>query len=273
MVTQGLLEELPKERIFEEFDKLLHAPTPSVGFELLARLGILRYFPELEAIRGIPQPPRYHPEGDVWVHTMMALDTMARLLQHHPTTPLERRIYLFTILCHDLGKAKTTTQASDGKIHAHGHAQAGIAPTTALIQRLTDNQALLAGVLPLVAHHMVPSQLYTSHTPTTQSIRTLATKVTISTLLLVSRADFLGRTTPQAKQGIYPAGEWLEAEARQLGVLHHPLPPLLKGRDLIAVGLTPSPAFKAILAQSYQYQLEGRICTKAEALALLTRCE
>ncbi len=81
MVSEGMLEELPKERIYVEWQKLLlKSPKPSIGFELMRKLGITkRYFPELHALIDVPQSPQWHPEGDVWIHTMMTVDEMANI--------------------------------------------------------------------------------------------------------------------------------------------------------------------------------------------------
>jgi len=83
MVSDGLLEELPKERVYMEWEKLLlKAQRPSIGLELFYRLGVLRYFPELEVLIEIPQSPKWHPEGDVWIHTLLCVDAMAKLLKN-----------------------------------------------------------------------------------------------------------------------------------------------------------------------------------------------
>jgi len=124
MVKEGLLEELPKERIYKEFVKLLlKSPKPSVGFELIRELGILRYFPELEAIIDVAQDPKCHPEGDVWVHTMICIDAMVGLLGEDKKQNLK---YMFAILCHDFAKATTTTTDEDGSIRAIGHKVEGL---------------------------------------------------------------------------------------------------------------------------------------------------
>jgi len=86
-------------------------------------------------------------------------------------------------------------------------------------------------------------------------------------LVMVAKADFLGRTTPEAQQGIYEAGEWLLARAETLAVQREPLKPLIGGRDLIALGLQPSPRFKEILDDVYEKQLDGKLDSKEEAIA------
>ena len=287
MVKEGLLEELPKERIYKEFVKLLlKSPKPSLGFELMRELGILSYFPELEAIIYVPQDPKWHPEGDVWVHTMMTLDAMHQELgirneapQGH-LFPLVRQLgiddkqklkFMFAILCHDLGKATTTAMDEEaGRIRAIGHEEAGIEPAKSFMYRLTNEHDFIESILPLVEHHLKPSQFYKNGAKS-KAVRRLATKVNIEELVIVAKADFLGRTSPEALQGVYKAGEWLLDKAKDLKVQNKPLDNFLQGRDLIALGLEPSPEFKMILDEVYELQIEGDICTKEEALAYVKK--
>jgi tRNA nucleotidyltransferase (CCA-adding enzyme) len=268
-----MLEELAKERIYEEWKKLLlKAPKPSIGFELMRELGIVnRYFPELHALIGIPQSPKWHPEGDVWVHTMMCVDEMAVLCRSgcpHPDKLKLNLKYMFAILCHDLGKATHTTIEEDGRIRAIGHEAAGLEPTKSLLYRLTDEHDFIESILPLVEHHLKPSQFYHAKAKD-KTIRKLATKVNIEELLIVAKADFLGRTTKESLAGVYHAGEWLLEKARILQVENRPLPNLLQGRDLIALGLEPSPKFKQILDAVYEQQLSGKLNKKDEAIEFI----
>ncbi len=288
MVAEGMLEELPKERIFIEWKKLLlKAPKPSKGFELMRELGILeRYFPELHALIGVPQSPKWHPEGDVWVHTMMTVDAMQQELKMKNEKlkmgEKERLKFLFAILCHDLGKATHTTiednnghtieyaphsslPTPDSNIRSIGHEKAGVEPCRSLMYRLTDEHDLIESILPFVEHHLKPSQLYQAKAKDA-AIRRLATKVNIEELVLVAKADFLGRTTKEALAGVYHAGEWLLERAKELQVSSKALKPLLQGRDLISVGMTPSPKFKEVLDEVYTLQLEGNLQSKEEAL-------
>ncbi len=117
-----------------------------------------------------------------------------------------------------------------------------------------------------VEHHLKPSQFYRQGAKA-GAIRRLATKVNIEELVLVAKADFLGRTTPEAKRGEYPAGEWLLEQAQQLSVRNRPLKPLVQGRDLIALGMKPSPKFKSILDTLYAKQMDGDFESKEAALA------
>jgi len=267
MVTKGMLEELPKERVYTEWKKLLlKAPKPSLGFELMRELGILeRYFPELYALIGVPQSPKWHPEGDVWVHTMMTVEEMALLRTENEKYNLKM---MFAILCHDLGKATHTTVEVDGRIRAIGHEEAGLEPTKSLLYKLTDEHDFIESLLPLVEHHLKPSQFYAANSGS-KAIRKLATKVNIEELVVVAKADFLGRTTEEALTRDYKAGEWLLKKAAELQVKSKPLERLVQGRDLIDLGLEPSPQFKAIIDEVYALQLEGTISTREEALAYI----
>ncbi len=271
MVAEGMLDELPKERVYTEWKKLLlKAPKPSVGFELMRELGITkRYFPELHALIDIPQSPKWHPEGDVWIHTMMTLNAMQEELEIRneklEMTDKQKLKFLFAILCHDLGKATHTSIDNEGNIRAIGHEEAGIEPTKSLLYRLTDEHDFIDALLPLVEHHLKPSQFYHGKAKSS-AFRRLATKVNIEELVLVAKADFLGRTTAESLVGIYHAGEWMLEKARGLKVESRPLAPLLQGRDLIALGLEPSPRFKEILDEVYARQLVGKFKTRDKAL-------
>ena len=263
MVVNGMLEELAQERIYIEFKKLLlKSSKPSIGFELMRELDILIYFPELKAIIDVPQSPKWHPEGDVWIHTLMAVDAMVALLGSDEKENLR---YMFAILCHDFGKATHTTVEEDGRIRAIGHEKAGIEPTKSFLYRLTNEHEFIASILPLVEHHLKPSQFYAGQS-TDRAFRKLATKVNIQELVVVAKADFLGRTTKESLAGIYVAGEWMLECAKSLNVQSQPLANLLQGRDLIALGLEPSVAFKEMLQAIYNLQLEGFLSEKEEAL-------
>lgn len=173
---------------------------------------------------------------------------------------------MFAILCHDLGKATHTSIEEDGRIRAIGHEEAGIEPTKSLLYRLTDEHDFIDALLPLVEHHLKPSQFYHGKAKAS-AFRRLATKVNIEELVIVAKADFLGRTTAESLAGIYHAGEWMLEKARGLKVERKPLEPLLQGRDLIALGLAPSPRFNEILDGVYQRQLEGSLENKEGAIA------
>ena len=266
MVKDGLLDELPKERVYTEFTKLLlKSNKPSIGFELMRELGIIeRYFPELYALIGVPQSPIWHPEGDVWIHTLMSLDKMVSLKRGDKKHDLKM---MFAILCHDLGKA-THTQITPEKISAIGHEKAGLEPTESFLYRLTNEHDFINSILPLVEYHLAPS-IYFRGEAKKSTIRRLATKVNIEELVTVARADFLGRITEASLKGIYEAGDWLLQKAEELDVCSEPLKPILQGRDLIKLGYKPSKEFKFLLDSLYREQLEGRIDSRSDAVAFI----
>ena len=266
MVKDGVLDDLPKERVYIEFKKLLlKSPKPSIGFELMRELGVIeRYFPELYALIGVPQSPIWHPEGDVWTHTLMALDKMVELKMGDEKYDLKM---MFAILCHDLGKA-THTQINPDKISAIGHEKAGVEPTKSLLYRLTNEHDFIESILPLVRYHLAPS-IYFRGEAKDSTIRKLATKVNIEELVTVARADFLGRTTKASLKGVYKAGDWLLKKAEELDVYNEPLKPILQGRDLIELGFTPSKDFKTLLNAVYNEQLEGRVDSISEAIEFI----
>jgi len=272
MTKENMLEELPKERIYTEWTKLLvKSPKPSLGFELMKSLGIIsRYFPELHTLIGIVQSPKWHPEGDVWIHTMMCIDEMAILCRQEDYTQKQKLIFLFAILCHDLGKATHTQIDKDGNIKAIGHEEAGIPLTKTFMYRLSDEHDFIEALYPLVEHHLKPSQFYRGKAKA-PAFRRLATKVNIEDLIIVAKADFLGRTTKESLARIYHAGEWMLEKSKALKIDKAPLDNLLQGRDLIALGLEPSKAFKTILAKVYEKQLFGEIETKEEALGFVRK--
>jgi len=276
MVVEGMLEELAKERIYEEWKKLLlKSSKPSTGFELMRTLGILEcYFPELYALIDVLQSPKWHPEGDVWVHTMMSLDEMSKICSLESSFPdntnKQKLKFLFAILCHDLGKAVSTTTDEKGNIRSIGHEITGLELSKSFMYRLTDEHTFIKSLLPLVEHHLKPSQFYANGAKSA-AIRRLATKVNIEELVLVAKADFLGRTTEEALHGEYKAGEWLLDRACELHVKTKPLECVVQGRNLIDLGLEPSPLFKSIMDEVYTLQLAGKIVSKEEAYSWIKK--
>ncbi|MCK5855465.1 MAG: HD domain-containing protein [Sulfurovaceae bacterium] len=270
MVEQGMLKELSKERVFEEFKKLLlKSSKPSIGFELMRELKIVKkYYPELYAIIDVPQSKVWHPEGDVWIHTLMCVDKMVTFRTGEEKYDLKM---MFAILCHDLGKA-THTQIYPNKISAIGHEVAGIVPTENFLYRLTDEHSFIKSILPLVKYHLSPS-LYFRSGAKNSTIRKLSTRVNIEELVMVARADFLGRTTKASLSGYYEAGDWLLAKAKELDVYNKPPKVLLQGRDLIALGYKPSVSFKEMLDSVYLRQIEGHVRTKEEAISHINSLE
>jgi len=259
------LDDLPAERIWGELEKLLlQAAKPSIGFQLARDLGIIeQVFPEMMPLIGCEQEPEWHPEGDVWTHTLMVIDR-ARALNGDLDRPRLLTVMLGAV-CHDLGKPATTAFI-DGRIRSLDHEQAGVEPTLSLLDRLNvhtiDSFDARHQVVGLVAHHLKPGMLHKAGNVGDGAFRRLAQKVDLELLARLARADCLGRT------GTFDcsAMDWFLARARALGVEHRPPSPLLLGRHLLELGLEPGPRVGEVLKQVYEKQLDGEITSLAEGV-------
>jgi tRNA nucleotidyltransferase (CCA-adding enzyme) len=260
------LGELPAERIFGEVQKLLlKARRPSIGLGLLREWGLLpAVAPELVPLIETPQDPEWHPEGDVWVHTLLAVDQAVPLLDGLDE-PRALAVMLAT-LCHDLGKP-ITTEMLEGRLRSHGHEEAGLPPTTALLDRWNVHRLhgydVRAQVLALVGNHLKPGQLYDDRERVSDgALRRLARKCEPALLYRVARADCLGRTGDFAPVAM----EWFLERVQQLEVAERPPEPLLKGRHVVSLGVPPGPAVGHIVRAVYERQLDGAVRTIEEAI-------
>ena len=253
------LDDLPPERIWAEFEKLLlKATRPSTGFSLARDLDVTtKLLPEMHALIDCPQEPEWHPEGDVWVHTLMVID-QARGRNADLDRPRLATVML-SAACHDLGKPSTTA-VIDGRIRSLGHEEAGVAPATAVLDRLNvhslDNFDVRTQVLAITAHHLKPGAFYKVRDELTDgALRRLAQKVDMELLARVAKADCLGRT------GNFDcsAMDWFLERSRALGVEHRPPAPILMGRHLLDLGVAPGPRMGEILKAVYELQLDGDV--------------
>lgn len=264
------LDDLPSERVWGELEKLLlEARRPSIGFALGQELGVVgRLLPELEALVGCPQEPEWHPEGDVWVHTLMVIDEARRRIDDVARGPAIAM--MLGAVCHDLGKPATTA-VIDGRIRSPGHEEGGVAPATRVLDRLhvhtIDGYDVRRAVLGLVAHHLKPSAFRKSPTPVSDgAFRRLAQKVDLELLARFAQADCAGRT------GVFDcsAMDWFLERARTIGVEHRAPDPLVLGRHILALGVAPGPRVGEILRAVYERQLDGGVTTLDEGLAVAT---
>jgi tRNA nucleotidyltransferase (CCA-adding enzyme) len=251
----------PQERLWEEWRKLLlQGVKPSLGLQFLSDCGWLRFYPELAALQGCAQDPIWHPEGDVWTHTLHCLDWFALECTGNLNDDL---ITGLGILCHDFGKPATTT-TDYGRITSRGHDQEGAAPTRRFLERLTNQEDLINEVIPLVLYHLRPRALFDANA-SDSAVRRLAKQVKrIDRLVRVARADHAGRP-PKPFDG-FPAGAWLLERARRLEVEDQAPSPLVTGRHLLELGMLPGPRLGEILDDCYEAQLDGLFSTLDEGL-------
>lgn len=261
------LDDLPAERVWGELEKLLLlAPHPSRGFELARGLNVVaRLFPEMDALVGCQQEADWHPEGDVWVHTLMVIDE-ARARIDDLDRP-QRVAIMLGAVGHDFGKPATTAFV-DGRIRSLDHEEQGVAPATAFLDRLNvhtiDGFDVRKQVLGMVAHHLKPGMWFKVRDEVGDgAFRRLAQKVDLELLARLAKADCLGRT------GTFDcsAMDWFIERARTLGVEHRPPAPILMGRHLLTLGLAPGPRVGEILKRIYERQLDGDVTTLDEAMA------
>lgn len=257
-ICKGIaLDDLPAERIWGEFEKLLlQAERPSIGFALARELGVIdQLLPEMEPLFDCPQDPEWHPEGNVWIHTLMVIDK-ARELNADLDRPRLATVMLGAV-CHDLGKPLTTA-VTDGRVKSPNHEAMGVEPSKKILDRLNVNTLdgfdVRAQVLGLVAEHLRPIAFSkTRDTVTDGAFRRLAQKVDLELLARFARADCHGRTGTFDCSGV----DWFIERARSLGVEHKPPAPILLGRHLIEMGVEPGPLMGEILRAVYELQLDG----------------
>ena len=262
------LDDLPAERIWGEIEKLLlRARRPSLGFALALELGVIdRLFPEMRALVGCPQEPEWHPEGDVWVHTLLVIDQARARIDG---LDYARQVtVMLGAVCHDLGKPPTTA-VIDGRIRSLEHEEEGVGPASALLDRLNVHSMLgfdvRRQVLGIVANHLKPGMFAKADPPVGDgAYRRLAQKVDLELLARVATADCEGRGGGFDCSAM---DQFLD-RARRLGVEHAPPEPLVKGRHLLALGVQPGPAVGEVLKQVYERQLDGSAADFDTAMAM-----
>jgi len=265
------LDDLPAERVWGEIEKLLFAPKPSIGFTIAMDLGVVsKLFPELQALAGCPQEPEWHPEGDVWVHSLQVIDRARTRIDDLPR-PQQLAVMLGAV-CHDLGKPATTA-FSDGRIRSLDHEEQGVAPATAFLDRINmnsiDGYDVRKQVLGITAQHLKPGSWFKVRDEVGDgAFRRLAHKVDLELLARVAKSDCEGRLPGHFD---CTAMDWFLERARALGVQHRPPEPTLLGRHVLALGLKPGPRVGEILKAVYEQQMDGTITTLDDAIEAAKR--
>ena len=248
---------LSPERIMGELEKaLLKAKTPGVFFRELRKMHQLAvWFPEAESLIGLPQDPVYHPEGDVWEHTMQVVD-QAALLRKEASKPLW---FLLAALCHDFGKAVTTTVEGD-QIHAYAHEKEGLPVVKRFLDRITNEVHLQEYVLNMTELHMEPNQKTDRHSHQKSFMKMFDRSICPADLLLLAKADSLGRL-PAGADPRESVRKYAETESflRDMLVKYNELmsQAYLTGKDLIEAGIKPGPLMGEGLAYAHKLRLAG----------------
>ena len=277
MVAEGQLAELPKERIFEEFNKMLvKGAQPSLGLKFLWRIGAIeKHFPELHAMIGTPQQPDWHAEGDVWTHALMVLDAGVT----NRSTLDNPLAFMYGCLCHDMGKP-LVTKLVDGKIKSHEHDTVGVDVARAFMERLTDNALLIEQALYLVRNHQLIGNWYVNK-PVKKSTAVKLYKslkaigLSHEYISAITLADNFGRVVKGTGTPIEENLEqvkWFNELMSNLTITPDAvkrLDALVTGYDLIDMGLKPGPLFKEILDVAYTFQLDNATADKAQVMQVV----
>ena len=254
-------DELPPERLAGEWEKLLlKGRRPMLGLEFLRDCGWVRFYPELNALIGCEQSSQWHPEGDVWIHTLLALDAAV----DYRTGGFDDDLCLMLgVLCHDFGKPATSV-CIDGKISSKGHSEAGIPLAESFVSRIWNRPDIIRQVAQLVKHHMEPFFLVKGNSRDA-AYRRLA--------LDVKRMDLLYKVSCCDTLGIRRPGVSLEcmdkfwARTQELALKDSIPKPIVLGRHLMPMGIQPGPEMGKLLHSCFEAQLEGEFTDLEGGLA------
>ena len=241
---------LSVERILGETEKaLLKAEQPSVYFRELKEMNHLReFFPELGATIGVRQNPKFHPEGDVFEHTMLVIDAAAQL---RPRAE-EKLNFMLSALLHDLGKCVATQVQADGRITAYGHEVLGLELVERQLRRITGCERTIRYVCNQAELHMRPNMLCAAHSKKKKTRQLFDMSLCPNDLILLSRADASGKLDePYREENEVWLRERLEDYQNRLKQ------PMVTGRDLIDAGLRPGPDFSALLQRARMLHFSG----------------
>ena len=245
-----LVRAVSPERLRDELLRILTEGHARRGFELLDRTGLLQeILPEVAAMKGIEQPPEYHPEGDVWTHTLLMLERLPAGVS--PTLAMG-------VLLHDVGKPTTFEEGAD-RIRFDGHVEVGVRLARGIVERLRFSNDDARQIEALIDNHMRFKD---------------APRMKDSTLKRFLRLDRfdehleLHRLDCQGSHGMLDNYEYMRMKRSEFGEEQIRPPRLVSGDDLMALGLVPGPEFGRVLRAIEDAQLEGRVRSREEGLAL-----
>jgi poly(A) polymerase len=248
------INQISAERIRDELIRIFMSPNRVRGWDLLDSSGLMRaIFPELHAMKGVLQPEQFHPEGDVFVHTRL----MLHLLPQKVSVPL-----VFAVLFHDVAKPVTATVDKTGRIRFNDHDRIGAQMTEAIMRRLRFSGAEIEATVEMVRQHMVFKDAPNMRVA---KLKRFMARPTFGEELELHRVDC------ESSHRMLDNYEFLLRKREEFA--NEPIipPPLVRGDDLIALGLKPGPKFGEILEAVETRQLEGTLRTREEALEWVKR--
>ena len=242
-----MIQKVSAERICAELAKMLVDPSRAAAVELLDSSGLLeQVLPEMSRMKGVPQPEQYHPEGDVFTHTLRSLKSLDR---PNFTTAM-------VTLLHDVGKPATFERNGD-KIKFYKHEIVGEKTARKICQRLKMSRKESETVAWLVRRHMVFKD---ARRMRESKLKRLFATDAYDELAELSRADALASTNDLSDY------EYCRMKREQMSEEEIKPEPLLRGKDLIEMGLEPGPPFGRLLESVYEAQLDGRLHTSQDAV-------
>src|SRR6266699_2808586 len=248
------INQISAERIREELVRIFLSPNRVRGWDLLDSSGLMRaILPELEAMKGCLQPEQFHPEGDVFQHTRLMLE----LLPEKVSAPL-----VFAVLLHDVAKPVTATVDETGRIRFNEHDRIGAAMTESIMERLRFSRAEIDAAVEMVRQHMVFKDVPRMRVA---KLKRFMARPTFEQELELHRVDCA------SSHQIMDNYEFLLRKREEFA--NEPIipPPLVRGDDLIALGMKPGPKFGEILEALETRQLEGALKTREDALDWVKR--
>ena len=244
-----LIRHVAAERVRDELSRILTEGGARRGFEMLDELELLpEILPEVAAMKGVAQPPQFHPEGDVWKHTLMMIEGL-----RNPTVT-----QALGVLLHDVGKPPTFRVAE--RIRFDGHVEVGVKMTGEILTRLRFPAAQIEQVQELVANHMKFGEVHRMRPSTLKRFLRLPH---FEEHLELHRLDCLSSHRHLENY------EFVRSQVESLPQEELRPKPLISGDDLIAAGYRPGPVFSRVLSAVEDAQLEARIGSREEALALV----
>lgn len=267
---------IAKERIFGEWQKwALRGKKPSAGLRVLRQTGWVDFYPELKSLIGVMQEEKWHPEGDVWEHTLHVVDAAAEIAERDSLNNEDRMVLMMAALCHDFGKPSTTI-IENGEYHAPGHDKAGVQPTKDFLRSIGVPESVIAKVWPLVAEHM-------SHLNdiTPRSVRRLSLRLDPSNVEMLTRvieSDHSGR--PPLEKALPQKAKDLLLMANQLQLSEQKIKPVILGRHLMQLAnegklperyKTGGPHYSDLLNTLFEVQLEGLYSNEEEGMLYAQR--